>query len=172
MSPIAWHEEEAILQSHFCGSTQGRLWAHMPRDPLLARKHPRWYLLTSVAQWPHFFVGKPIYYQYIDLKLYTRSSSVPVGPQTVPPSLQEGEHLCFGCKKEVAEKNIFLYENLPLLLIQDHKSWERWLQKDSIAPNRLQTRACNTMPKTAPLFSGNHTLFLSGAALHQPLTVA
>lgn len=57
-------------------------------------------------------------------------------------------------KRKLQRKTFFFYENLPLVLIQDHKSWERWLQKDSIVPNRLQTRACNSMPKTAPLFSG------------------
>ena len=68
------------------------------------------------------------------------------------PCLSPDKDICVLDVKRKVQRKLFFCQNLPWLWIPDHKRWEKWLQKDSTG--RLQTRACNSMPEAAPLFSG------------------
>lgn len=115
-----------------------------------------------------------MHYQYIDLKLHTRSSSAPVCPQTELPSLQEGEHPWFGCSKEAAEKTIFLPKSSFAPDPRQQEVGEVVTERFKSVPGRLQTRTCNSTPEAALLLSGEvyivHQRYSSPPASHCNMT--
>lgn len=114
MSPIAWHEKEVILQSP--------LWEHSDKAlGLLVKKHPTWFLRTSVVQGPHWLLGS-----WTLTNTLTENYTHQV-PQTLFVPRQSHPHfgklrICgLDIKRELQRKTLF-WQNLPSLLILDHKS--------------------------------------------------